>query len=79
MTEIENMRENIRKLQGLSDRFIFKILSILKNRKHRKWTKIIQEKFPRTERHEFPDRKDFPGAQYSGFTAKHIFMKFRSS
>lgn len=52
------MRENIRKLEDPSYRYIFKIINISKKRKHRKWTKIIQENFPRTERHEFPDEKD---------------------
>lgn len=75
MTKIENMR----KLEDSSYRFIFKIINNLKKRKHRKWTKIIQENFPRTERHEFPGGKDFPGAQHSGFTTRHIFEKFQNS
>lgn len=58
MTKIENMR----KLEDSSYRFIFKIINNLRKRKHRKQTKIIQENFPRTERHEFPGGKDFPGA-----------------
>lgn len=75
MTKIENMR----KLEDSSYRFIFKIINNLRKRKHRKQTKIIQENFPRTERHEFPGGKDFPGAQHSGFTARHIFKKFQNS
>lgn len=41
MTEIENMRETLRKLEDSSYKYIYKIINISKKRKRRKWTKII--------------------------------------
>lgn len=52
---------------------------ILEKRKHKKWTKISQEHFPRTQIHEFPHRKDFWGTQYSGSISKHFFMKSQNT
>lgn len=79
-SEMENMREKIKKLEYSSYRFIF-IISILRKRKHRNGqTKIIQD-FPRIERTCFQMGSVFLGThtQHSGFTTRHIFMRFQNS